>query len=468
MRVTYGDVELQMVHMRNVTKRPRFSEDGSTYLWTDYTIDMVCIYNPRCTSYGLAAGVPVPGPGADAFETDIALKSYLLQPRRRLRILTAAGDVWIEAPKVGFDVDNNNGPRCTFCSIQEPTGVLKTFEVHLIFECSVNSCPSDKILLSHRWKRYADVDQDFTTIIATEGEAVFNLPVLVKNGWRPDDFRIALFHAIPDYCKREKIDIQPGSDGITYRYRIVDREQMVSLGQTFPGTRVEVYKTGFYAKGSVIRAGAHMFNPAGPAQAFFDNGGGAQPRPFWERVGRAAIQGGRQIFEGVAAAMPSYSIMVLVRAWGSRGVTRKRIRLKAYEILSYQMSISIPPALGLINVQDQLAREFTQVEDLAGRFVEVQKTISWGVDNLGGPGFIEQGGIPANIEFAFNNDERLIPGIPVNEKKNPEPTLQAYGPLLQPLVAQALSSACSLPPEPQDNDSVRARSLETGAQLGVS
>src|SRR5208282_4853657 len=77
----YNGIQLGLVKTNSIEKRMVMSADDTEYMWTEYLIDIQCVYNPYATSYGTPL-LPLPVPGYLAAETEVAIRAILSQPRR--------------------------------------------------------------------------------------------------------------------------------------------------------------------------------------------------------------------------------------------------------------------------------------------------------------------------------------------------------------------------------------------------
>lgn len=439
MQLFIGDIEFHLVYLRNFEKRPRFTQDRTTYLWTDVRVEAVVIYNPKATSYqaNVATGDPELAE-VNPIITSAALRHYLAQPRRQILIRHPNGSTLLQAPLDGFTVDCDNGPRVTVQRIDQPTGE-RTFEVHLTIECAINECRDPKYLLAHRWKRHLDVDHDYLTTIATEGECVFNLPLLVKNGIHADQFRVWLMHPIPDNFAREKIDVWQETDGYTYRYRTIDRERMFNLGSGCQAVRVEAYKTVWVHKPSlrdfVLNAPRNLFGSLNP---FSGSGGGSSPA--------VGVQIGSNIASGVLSLIPRPTIHVLARAWGNRKASRDDLRRICFGIVSFQTGLAALTAF-------MLAEDFSIMEDSAGRFVQVDKTVTLSPEayyaeaRMRGAGALDLRSLET-VDVFFRNQMDLSGELKFNATGNPSPEGGAIGSTLINIIRQTLAEPCKVPSAP--------------------
>ncbi len=132
-----------------------------------------------------------------------------------------------------YTVDAKNGPFPQVCEVTRIHGT-KTWMVHFKVVTYVNECQNPRErnpLVAHRWTRYEDVDQDYFSVVTTQGVAAFRVDELIRLGKYPDQYRQDLFHAIPKNFKRESVFVEPSSDGCSVTYRIVDRQLAFNIGR---------------------------------------------------------------------------------------------------------------------------------------------------------------------------------------------------------------------------------------------
>src|SRR5258708_1958872 len=107
----YNGLVLSPIKTYSITKIPRYSDDILQYMWTDVIINVGCIYNPGYTSYINNSLVPIPSYAFPA-TTDVAIRSFLLQPRKSLYYAETDSPI-INIPASDFQnnaIDAQNGP----------------------------------------------------------------------------------------------------------------------------------------------------------------------------------------------------------------------------------------------------------------------------------------------------------------------------------------------------------------------
>src|SRR5678816_676709 len=259
--VVYRGISLEIVNTREHRREIVNSPDGTTYLWTKWTFDFDCRYHIRATSYtefpvaGSPLGAVAAIPGRSPFQTDTVLRKYLSQHRGVLRVDTGGGRL-LTSPATGFGLDANNGPIVEACNVERVLGD-KQFLVRLRITTCINECDRNVTasanpdytninpVVSHRWSRREDVDQDHYSTIVTEGEVIFRSDWLNRLGTFPDAYRRDFAHPIPNNYQRDTISVEPTSGGNGAKYIVVDKEKPFNFGDQCPATRIEAYQTAF-------------------------------------------------------------------------------------------------------------------------------------------------------------------------------------------------------------------------------
>lgn len=484
MPLTYRGIDMSIVHARQIAREAVFSEDRTTYLYTRWTFDVDCVWNPADVSW--AAGAPAFGSSPTI--TDTQIRHLLLQPRGTLVFTVGSGvaaETLLRCPDPPATVDLENGPHVEACTVQAIHG-SKTFAISLRIRCAVNECSypgQPVILLSHRWRRHAEMDQDYFTTIVTEGEAVFRADELVRLGRFPAEYRADLLHAVPTNFKRESTSIIPSEDGTRLRYRTVDRELPYSLGGSNPANRVECYVTNGYSEPSMLSAVTEGI--AGLIESAPDMVGGGGAGSMGSVPGalfRTATSTARRM-------VPTYHQHILCRVWGHKN-SRKR------DLLAVGMAIVLRQTLTFMRNS-----EISITFDVPGRFVEISTnrrtgmealttriTAPWLLAGAGAGTFAEafaaseaalRAGFPAGdysalgsfgvgVGMAIYGHGGVAAGSLWTDATHPElgvavhaamPTpvppgraapVAGYGTFIGTIASQALSEPCTIPPRPRE------------------
>ena len=432
--LSYNKVELELTSGSKISREHIYSEDDTTYLYTRWTFDGNFLYNPMVNSFD---DLENRTPGVLPTNSDVNIRDALRSQRRQLVYGIPSPDpllgidVLLETPAEGFVTDAYNGPRVLRCNIIQTHGV-KTFICDIMIVAHVNECGEDddgnrNVLLSHRWKRTETVDEDYFSTIITEGQAIFRSDFLMDSAFPPgnpnnlpwptfpDQFRKDLFHPIPNMFKRDAIEVSPDPDGVTYNYRVVDKQKAVrGPAYQLPGqgspvspggvTRIEAYHTSFYSHESIFRT----------------------MDPF--------------------ASTSQYKNHVIARVWGNGLFARMSLQ-----------KFAIGVVLGTINEGARgTSSEFFISHCLSGSFVQCELTTSEGFGrrllDIANGIFSGQGTPPTGMEkvtSSFNRVWRNNQTISLTEN------IQGYGRVVHyPIIGQAANGTNGqLPAPPGDGKS---------------
>lgn len=484
--VTYRGITMKVVNTREHIRRHIFSPDQTTYLYTQWTYDFDCRYNPAATSYVQFAPNDLDFANITIAErqgempaiTDLVLRKFLAQPRGLLIVNPARGGEILRSPETGFTVDCKNGPIVEECSIVQVLG-QRQFVIRLRVTTWIRECPHPPAstfatlwtqeggatgfgeglgpvdlnainpLISNRYTRRVDIDADHYTMITTEGEAIFRtdfmratLITADADTIYPDAFRRDLRHDIPDNFQRENIQVEALSDGTGVRYSFVDREKPFNFGRNCPATRIEAYATAWQGEVGWVESALEAVPEAARMMA-------EETIPWRIPIRLVAIGTGAAV-----RALPKFYLRVFCRAWGNRDCTRQQLTdLAVGMVVNY-----LGPVLGR-------SQEFLVSHDLNGKFVEADCTISWsfivGVTAdainfvLARLGATAPANVPtslANIVAGMNRSEVIRVGNVLNLNNNsavgnPEPpnSDNTRGTAFIAVIANILQDPCQAP-----------------------
>jgi hypothetical protein len=242
MDINYNGIQFSIVKTNQMQWDRVFSEDGTTYLYTLVSIDVEGVLNPEAMSFFQQNGVPTPIEGNLPMESIIAIRHFLEQPRAQLVVTSSTGDQFdptqevIRSPLDGFDVDLNNGPRPGPCRVFNISGA-KTWFIHWSCQTWVHECPNesdlfDTPILSNRYSRTDQMDEQWKSSIVTEGLAVFRTDILETFNQTADSFRVLILPPVPFGYQRRKISVTAVPSRNALRWTTVDQEKMYDLGAT--------------------------------------------------------------------------------------------------------------------------------------------------------------------------------------------------------------------------------------------
>ncbi len=497
----YRGIDLSIVHTRSVAREAIYTDDGTTLLWQKWTIDVDTVYNPAATSFdpslGIVGNFGVGVQGQFPPQTDSAIRQTLLQPQGLLRFTDEDGRVILRSPFAGYTVDAKNGPQPQVCEVTQISGT-KTWRVHFKIVTYVNECPKvpgpyraggapvdpppgRNPLLSHRWKRYMDSDEDHFATLVTVGRCIFRADELVRLGQFPDQFRQQLFHAIPQNFRRHHIQVAPSEDGTMVDYQVTDVETAMNFNDpdTPNATRIEAFQTASYAEPNVLGEIGHAFG--GTASAII-GAASIDPVASLAKAAAASLSGGINL---MARLLPQYSVHVICRVWGNRNSRRPDLLNTALGVCIARMGNNPFQVVGR-------SSETIITQEITGKFVEVQMTVKWGPERLAalaleavvnnpvlqaaagvlGFGNLDPAGVATSnpvgiggiLSFFPQTDDlagvRTVAGVQVAAPKLVvvgDPTVANYPPpnsggtrgtWVGQLVAQALALPCTIPPRP--------------------
>lgn len=435
----YNSVILEIIDTQEMRRESVLDPTGCQYLYTKWTIDVHCIYNPTATSY---KDVPFgSSKGQLPAITDRAIRDRLLQPRKTLILKDGGPDdrTILETPAAGYSTDANNGPVPEECTVLAVHGT-KTWAVRFRITACVNSCTSVPVVLSHRWKRYTDCDQDYFSMLVTEGEVHFNTARMIADSAYPDDFRRAFNHLIPSDCRREKIEVIPSDDGASLRYRLIDRETAFCLGKAAACTRVEAYQTFWWSRVGMASGMARATAERGPGR--IADGMRGDPGSLFSAIAGMIGDAGMGAVRG---DIPQLYDHVMIRVWGNKDNNRRQM----------MQTIALPLAFARIGpISGAKESELIVTQELHGKFVEVQLTHKSGPEGvflgLFGLGGVLDWETRVNAAFRFESVEEagdtkyLFRSSSIGNPPPPRAS-ETRGTLAVRLVTQALHDSCTTP-----------------------
>lgn len=175
---------------------------------------------------------------------------------------------------------------------------------------------NEQVLLTHSWSVQHSIDRHGLTTRTVQGRATFRMDVLDSQDVVPDDFRKAIFHAVPDGFRRVGVYVDQASDSRTYDYTVVDREVVLGLGENSP-----LYEITGSVTGGVIHP---LRDPKAIGNAI-------------QRFGRAAVNVMDDPFGPIgelwANAVPTSVSTGVARAIGRKGVSRRTLSMAAMSFI---------------------------------------------------------------------------------------------------------------------------------------
>ena len=427
--ISYGVVNLEVIRTNVVLRENIRTEDDVDYLFTKWTIDVICQYNPDAMSYehGDIFGAIFKSEEALPGTTDNAIRNYLMNPRRLLRIV-AGGEEVLASPsmspaKVRYPCDAKNGPFCDMLAINQMIGVVH-FIVHCRFTTYVIEYPENSltvrprsggvdqvivgqnVVVSNRWVSSEDIDELGYPTRRTAGEAVLRSDFMRQrnqtqmaqpgnNNFNADSFRSQFFFPVPDNYQRQNVKVEISSDGTKLRYSFEDVARCYNLGGTSPIRKIEAYKN-FYVKAGM---------PGRPLAQWMSG------------QARALVADVTPLIGFQLDNLPKYNKNIRVDLWGNRNASRGQLTTIALGVCFEEIGAI---AQGIISIGFW---EITIRQSLHEKFVSVEITTSWSDDlnyisgNRNIPlieliGGISRPGLAALALSATSSDESLKSLVP--------------------------------------------------------
>jgi hypothetical protein len=432
--LTYRGIKLDLLKTQAADRHAVHSDDGIAYLYTEWVLDVIGELNPALISFATATQ---PRAGLAPAKTDQAIRHLLMQPFGRL-VWTVGDTAILDTGVNGVDADN--GPTPLSFDVLKLLGEHKTWVVRYRIKARVNECKGgnkDKgnMLLSNRWTMRTDTDDQHVTTRIIRGEAKFNSALLNEAGLNADQFRAVLVHPVPQGFRRENVDAEQASDGNTYRYTVIDQEDLSSLqldsGDVAPGiTDVQAFQTNHV--GGTLVTGA-VRNVALLEAASFRRAlevGSFNPAGYAGVAAAAAA-------EAALRSLPTAHTHFLVRVWGNKKSRRRDLQRTALKVILSRFDANFITAISN-------SVEAYVTHDLRGRYVEVGITIQKGV--LGAGDFFTIFD-PDNAHGFPDSDD--ITGVTVavggTTRLGPPNSSQSRGTYVENLISQALQEPCELP-----------------------
>lgn len=450
--VRYNGIDLEVVEFQDYHREPIW--DGPTYLYSRHRFQCLAIYNPAATSYHLPTALAQPT-AANGFRgplTDTAIRHHLMQARRELTY--RVGNVTVlDSP--GFNIDGNrfpvdayNGPTPLAVDVVRVHGT-KTFAVSFAVETFVNECylfrDNPPALVSHRWRRTEDIDQDYFTTITTSGRAMFRTDLLFAIGAVPDDFRVYLLHPVPDGFKRVQVHANATEDGAVLEYVCIDR--MLPMKHSITGvSRIEATHA--------VQTTAANFDKTIKELIMSPFTGGS-----FEGMLRAAGS-------AIVCNLPMTNVIVDAKVWGQPHSSRKDLESTAIGIILNRIGKSLNPI-----TEYTAGKEISLMHDVAGKFVHCHCSLLTSVSTASFEGVGNKHNIPAvNIYFPdgseatdFHDGTLLLTDTDIAGLEPPNHN-GSRGAYLKAIAAQALKTPCVAHSQPALEANAKEIYLDAGEQ----
>jgi hypothetical protein len=338
--ISYGAVNLQLCSFEQISRTPIY--DGPTFKFYSCTFAIAGTLSPAATSYVSGPAGPTATPGFLGAQTDVAIRQYIMQPRRLL-VVDIGGVEIMRSPATDpvtgspLATDAYNGPVPRNVNVQEVLG-SKTFLVSFVVEVFLNECNADQpnVVLSHRWTMEDIVEMPhYLTTRIISGWATLRTDWMIAAGFAPDDFRAAFFHPVLPVMQRQRATISVSEDGASLQYTLVDQERTYNIGILQNVTDIKASHNAQVGKLSVDeviipvgRIASRTIGRAGGALAqgglnFISGGAGALGH-----LGAGALDVGLTVMQ----LMPRQMDNITVQVWGNANSSRNVLNNIALQV----------------------------------------------------------------------------------------------------------------------------------------
>ncbi len=328
----YNGIGLFIVKTNTFSQRAVMTSDNVDYLYTEFTIDINCIYNPGATSYDNSTP-PEFSLGFNPSQTNASIRHYLMQPRKQLAFVGYSPDpafpnYILRSPLEGFNIDANNGPQPISCDVYQLVND-KTFHVHYVIKTWLLECPNgnEDALLSNRWSQTVSLNFQRLLVRKTVGQAYFRTDILDLGGFA-DLFRNQVIAANPPQpgLFREAMNFVVTPQGNALHYEIIDVERQYNLSNTIGNKTYIVKADGYFSQGTMANDG---------------NGAGAA-------IGCAAVT-------------------MVVQLWGSAEANNWTLTQIAFAVINQQIPLAdISPANNVLllecNIMQSIIENYVEVK----------------------------------------------------------------------------------------------------------
>ncbi len=231
--VVYGGFKLPLVKTNTLSQESIYTEDGIDYMYTKYTLDCNCLVT--LDSLNVVPELD----GINEINQKIeAFREFIMQPRRAFQF--SLGDQDANMIEIGApDIAGGPFPKSfNIVEIQGANAAVMSFTI----EAHKSDCPDDREgdeseILSNRFAVTTRYDQNFYATRTITGKLVLK----GRTNPQPDEFRNVVMPELPHGYRRNTMDFQVASNGLTLAYTIVDLEKFLldSASTTVSGSYTE-------------------------------------------------------------------------------------------------------------------------------------------------------------------------------------------------------------------------------------
>lgn len=380
--LTYGGVTLSLIDTRGISRKVVMN--GADYVKTLWTFDVVAYVNPQAVTFDLAGepAFPLETRGTNPVLTDIALRDWMLQPRRKLVYAGPGGTVLLRAPEINGagedgECDADGGPKPVSWDVLQISG-SKLWVVRYVITTAVNEAwrfrETESVLVSSRYESDCDIDADGFETRTWRGRAVFRLDRLLELGARADDFRRYLAPPNANGFQRVIHHWSLSDDETTLSYVLADRQTAETI--TAAGvSRMEVSDMMMVGK------------PGGEA---------GWPGVVADFFKAAADRNALGLFGAFRHVVPHSQKTTVVKVWGYPSSTRRQLQTVAGRV-GVICNLALLTRLAKLFLPTQ---ELAVMHDKMGRYVEARLIL------IHGP-LVTIAGIAPDPNLVFPADDEI-------------------------------------------------------------
>jgi hypothetical protein len=426
--ISYGDVNLQVILTKSYLREDIRTPDDANYLYTRHVAEVVCQFNQGATSYTPPVDnrdPPVANTTSMPGMTDNALRQYMMQPRRLLKIV-AGGQTILSTPSAlpsdstkTYACDAKNGPFCDVFGITQMIGTMHfvchfRFTAHVVEYAAKPNNPitpitpgmtqllpipayPPNVVLANQWVSSEDVDELGYPTRYFAGEAVLRTDLMRavdSSNFNADSLRKTFFFPVPANYQRENVAVELSSDGSKLKWSFEDHAKPYNVGKNSPIRKIEAYKTVGVSAGGPSRA-----------QAQFNLGLDVQIPT--SRMG-ALMSAMKLITDRSklhAMNLPRYYLHTTVQLWGARDANKAILANIALGICAAQMLLSNVNGLATVAtweiiIQQALHEKYVSVEITADWSEDLNMTIATPLLPSAAPIWQPPSGVPMSVGLA--------------------------------------------------------------------
>jgi hypothetical protein len=246
--LTYNNVEMHNVLFRRFEQRMEYDPSRTDVIFCRFTIACEGIIHSQGTTFTSANWIAQQGAGSSPSTLPapqpllVFIQQSLWQPRCQLTINMGGNPVFLCQPPGNMpnsDVDNGPKPKAVVLThITSNAIVGPTYHCEFEIECATLLCPQTSSnlmspILDNRWSIAERLDDEYFTTRTIHGSMRASNQTI-----NPDAYRYLLVPTLEQGFKRDSIDFNLQTDGLTVDYVVVDKQ--VHTAAPWPAVKIDV------------------------------------------------------------------------------------------------------------------------------------------------------------------------------------------------------------------------------------